>query len=138
MENLLLVAAILIAVVFFYKTMKSKRGGRHKPVHRQPAPEPAWVQHEDVGPEYDYQNFLYSNGLEAERFDSHREFVRDTYSDSLLLGSSKDVVRDDINDINPYLGMRRPNYDVFIGSGSRQVPTDTQDQLPKVRAPSFI
>lgn len=147
MENILLVVIALVALVLFFKMMKRGRCAAPRMTYDlEPQVDPfvlsglssSEIHQESVKPEYDYQNFLYKNGLEAERFDSHDKFIADTYSDSLLLGASKDIVRDDPNDINPYLGMRRPNYNVFIGSGARQVPSEEQSQLPVSRAPSFV
>lgn len=136
MDQIIVLILVAVVGVLLLKRPSMKKAGTISSKDSMPYIPPQ-MQDDIAGPAYDYQNFLYSNGLDAERFDSHKQFVRDTYTDGLLLGSSKDIVRDDVNDINPYLGLRRPNYDVVIGSGARQVPTDYRDQLADVRAPSF-
>lgn len=88
--------------------------------------------------EYDYSDILYAEGLSADTASSHRKYIEDTYSNALLLGSSKDVIRDDTNDINPVLGFRRADYDTVIGVGARQVPSEYRDQLPDRAPPQFV
>ncbi len=138
MEQVALIILVVIAAIFLLRRAKSsKKIQSVKAKDSMPFPPPGAVD-DGLSANYDYQDFLYANGLDAERFASHQQFVTDTYSNGLLLGSSKDIVRDDPNDINPYLGLRRPDYNVVIGSGARQVPTEYRDQLADVRAPSFV
>jgi len=137
MENIVLVLVILIVAVLLYKKMKAKKPACRKQVKRVPEPAPRAAQNE-YAREYDYQDVLNENGLLPEQFSSHNQFVQDTFSESLLLGSSKNIIRDDVNDINPVLGLRRVNYNVHIGEGARQVPSEDISQLPVVQPPRFV
>ncbi len=136
MENIVLVLVIMIFAVLIYKKMRVRKPACRKYVKRAP-PRPV-VRDQPELSEYDYQDVLHEAGLQPEQFQSHNKFVEETFSDSLLLGASKDLVRDDVNDINPVLGMRRANYNVHIGEGARQVPSEDLSQLPKVSAPRFV
>ena len=132
MERILIPVLIVIVILIFLKKKKKPCGGARSVISRRS------VQPQSPKKHMDYGEYLYKEGLEPSNFSSHRQFVKDTYSDSLLLGSSKEIVRDDPNDINPYLGLRRPNYDVVVGAGARQVPSEDRMQLPGNRAPSFV
>lgn len=137
MENIVLVLVIMIVAVLLYKKMSVKKTKCTKSARTVPSSAP--VMREAPPPiDYNYQDILNENGLLPEQFDSHNQFVKDTFTESLMLGASKDIVRDDVNDINPVLGLRRPNYNVHIGAGARQVPSEDLSQLPSVRAPRFV
>lgn len=137
---LLILGALILYVLYrkFYMQKPRRSGGcsrmQGRPaaaaVRGAPAPAP--------GGGYDHNNYLLNEGVSPDVFQSQQQFVDDTYTNALLLGSSKDIVNDLANDINPQWGLRRINYDVPIGEGARQVPSDYRDQLPNVQAPSFV
>lgn len=69
-----------------------------------------------------------SMSLEKSVFDSHNSFVDDAYSS--MTPSSAASVRDDRNDVNPRVGLRRVDYSGIILDGSaRTISTETPDQM---------
>jgi hypothetical protein len=67
--------------------------------------------------------------LEKSVFDSHREFVEDSYI-STQGANSTDSVRDDAQDINPRVGLRKIDYtSAFSESDARVVSSSAPDQL---------
>ena len=125
MDALMIIIIVVLVFLIFRKSKPIRKAKQKRSQDSGPAPIAA------PGPAqngYDHTQFLYNEGVPQEQFQSHGQFVSDTYSDSLLLGSSKNIVRDDPNDINPYR-FKRPNYDVAVGAGARQVPSDYRDQL---------
>lgn len=67
--------------------------------------------------------------LEKSVFDSHREFVEDAYI-STQGANSTDSVRDDAQDINPRIGLRKIDYtNAFSESSARVVSSETPDQI---------
>jgi hypothetical protein len=77
----------------------------------------------------DYRDFIASNSLEQSVYDSHNQFTTD--ANHRTSGASGLTIRTDDNDINPWVGLRRPNYlAVSTGDESRVVPSETPGQMP--------
>lgn len=84
----------------------------------------------------DYNNMMQKMSLESEVSDSHKRFVKDvTRSTSGAAGASM-TVRSDDNDINPWVGLRRPRYrtPASANSDARTVHSEYPDQMYGERA----
>jgi hypothetical protein len=78
----------------------------------------------------DYNDYLLSAGLEKSVVNSHNQFVNDISNTHATSGSSKMTeLSGDVND-NPYVGLRRPDYNVNIDENARQVPSASAYQYP--------
>ena len=75
----------------------------------------------------DYSNYVLSNGLEQSVLSSHNQYVEDI--DARKSGSSADTVTSHDENINPWVGLRRPSYDVVVSPHAREVPSQTPEQL---------
>ncbi len=75
----------------------------------------------------DYNDYLLSTGLEKGVIESHNQFVNDIQTTTGA--SAQTVLSSDVYD-NPFVGLRRPNMNVYIDPESRQVPTAEQWQYP--------
>ena len=76
--------------------------------------------------------------LEKDVFDSHREFTEDAYI-STQGANSTDTIRDDPNDVNPWVGLRRPDYTgAFSESDARVVSSEYPDQMKSASVSSFV
>lgn len=67
--------------------------------------------------------------LEQSVFDSHKEFVEESYT-STQGASSANVERDDDVSVVPWVGLRRPDYSgIVVGDDARTVPSEFPDQV---------
>lgn len=78
-------------------------------------------------PFVDYSQATQHMALEPEVFSSHDDYSWDVGVANR--GASRMVVRDDPSDVNPWVGLRRPSYDVFVGEDSRSQPSEYHDQM---------
>jgi len=77
----------------------------------------------------DYNAVAQMMALEPEVFESQETYAEDMGRSTS--GASVMSVRDDRQDIVPWVGLRRPTYDaICTGAGARQEATETQDQMP--------
>jgi hypothetical protein len=80
----------------------------------------------------DYGQVAQYLSLDPEVFESHNQYSSDM--NRLSLGPSSMSERSDSMDLNPFVGLRRINYqDVFANSSSRQTHSETPDQMPTQR-----
>lgn len=76
----------------------------------------------------DYQTYVMQNGLEKGVFDSHKRFVSDLRQTPRGSSSLTETSHDE--NINPWVGLRRPDYtSVKVSEHAREVPTQTPEQL---------
>jgi hypothetical protein len=77
----------------------------------------------------DYNDYLLTAGLESSVVDSHRQFVSDIQK-TTTGASAQTVMSGDVLD-NPFVGLRRPNYNVAVDPNARQVPSAFAHQYSK-------
>jgi hypothetical protein len=108
-----------------FKTVKSKK---EKFSDASSAPLQAGVA--SLAMAGDYQNAMQKMGLEQTVSDSHKQFMDEVHHRTST--SSKMTVRTDDNDINPWVGLRRPRYNhgATPESDARTVSSETPNQLP--------
>lgn len=78
--------------------------------------------------------------LEGSVYDSHREFVKDAYV-STQGPNNKNTVRDDTNEINPRVGLRRVDYTDLAAqsqSDARVVSSEYPEQIAQPNAGTFL
>lgn len=83
------------------------------------------IDTEDV----DWQEGIQALGLEDSIFESQKEFVDD--SAKTTTGSSAWSTRSYDQDVNDWVGLRRPDYNITVGSTARVVPSEYGDQMPR-------
>ena len=66
-------------------------------------------------------------GLEQSVLDSHKAFVQDATRTTTTASNMPTVEFD--TDVVPWVGLRRPDYNVLVGSTARTVPSEYTDQL---------
>lgn len=77
-----------------------------------------------------YNDFVALNSLESTVYKSHDNFVKDVQN--RVTGASAMSIRADDNDVNPWVGLRRPNYyDVTPDINARVVPSEFPHQMSK-------
>lgn len=70
-----------------------------------------------------------SIGLEQSIIDSHKQFTDEAYFHAQGANAT-DVIRDDTNDVNPQVGLRRIDYSgVFSGDDARVVSSEDPSQM---------
>lgn len=78
------------------------------------------------------------DSLEQSVFDSHSEFIEDAYV-STQGPNSTNSVRDDTNDINPRVGLRRIDYtSAYSQNDARTVSSEYPDQVMQANAGTFV
>lgn len=81
-----------------------------------------------AGAEYsDYSAMSQYMSLEPEVFASHESYSKDMVRSTT--GPSAMAERSDPNDVVPWVGLRRPDYNVPLSSNIRVEPTEFTDQL---------
>ena len=76
----------------------------------------------------DYNSVVQYMSIEPEVFDSQAKYSRDMGRSTS--GASMLPVRDDPNDVVPWIGLRKPKYqDVYSSSGARQDHSEIPDQM---------
>ena len=75
----------------------------------------------------DYSQAIKHMALEPEVFSSHDDYAWDVGVANK--GASRMVIVDHPNDINGWVGLRPPSYDVFVGEDSRTQPSEYHDQM---------
>lgn len=78
-----------------------------------------------------FEDYLIDAGLESTVIDSHQQFVNDIQK-TTSGASVETVLAGDVDD-NPWVGIRRPNYDVKVDSSARTVPSAEQSRMPTAR-----
>lgn len=76
----------------------------------------------------DYNDYLLSSGLEKSVIDSHRQFVNDIQQ-TTNGPSAQTVLSSEIYD-NPFVGLRRPDLNIYVDPNARQVTSTEQWQYP--------
>jgi hypothetical protein len=92
------------------------------------------VKYSPVAP-MPYNELIQKVGLPKSVEESHKEFTTDNPHSTTV--SSRDTVRDDPNDVNPWIGLRRPRYHVPIANtqpDSRIVSSETPSQMRENKA----
>jgi len=87
------------------------------------------IQYEKQEP-LPYGELIQKTGLPRSVAESHKEFTTDNPHSTTV--SSRDTERDDPNDVNPWVGLRRPQYQVPIANtqpDSRVVSSETPSQM---------
>ena len=76
----------------------------------------------------DYNSVAQYMSIEPEVYDSQAKYTRDMGRSTS--GASMLPVRDDPNDVVPWVGLRKPKYrDVYSSDGARQDHSDIPDQM---------
>lgn len=84
----------------------------------------------DIAENMAWQDGIQVLGLEQSVVDSHRSFCKDSARSTTV--ASNVPTRSYDQDINPWVGLRRPDYcGVRIGDTARVVPSEYCDQLPQ-------
>ncbi len=86
------------------------------------SPETTVINSEGVVEDNSWSDAIQNLAIEPEVFKSHNRFVKDR--SHVSSGASMQSVRDDIQDVNKRVGLRRVNYNVKVGSDARVVPSD--------------
>lgn len=77
--------------------------------------------------EFSFNDYLVNQGLEKNVIDSHRMYVDESLHSTT--GASVETVRDDDNDVNPRVGLRRTNYfDTYALPDARTVHSELPHQ----------
>lgn len=77
----------------------------------------------------DYNAVAQYMSLDPEVYESHERYSSDM--SRMSSGASMLPVRDDPNDINPWVGLRRPKYqESYVQPNARQEPSEMVDQMP--------
>ena len=72
--------------------------------------------------------YILQNGIDSSVVESHREFTDETQHRTT--GASVETVRDDPNDIVPWIGLRRPDYHgVFADKDARVTHSEDPRQM---------
>lgn len=76
----------------------------------------------------DYNSMIQAMALEPEVYQSHSQYAKDMGASTST--SSMWSVRDDPNDVNPWVGLRKPKYrSVWAGESARQTTSETPDEM---------
>jgi hypothetical protein len=78
-------------------------------------------------------------GLESDIKESHNRFITEVHHRTT--GASAAAVRSDDNDINPWVGLRRPNYwggNAYSQNDARVVSSEDPSQMPMHRVTGLI
>jgi hypothetical protein len=76
----------------------------------------------------DYNSVAQYMSIEPEVYESHSRYSEDMGRSTS--GASMMPVRDDPNDVVPWVGLRKPKYqDAYSNPGARQEPSDIPDQM---------
>jgi hypothetical protein len=79
-------------------------------------------------PAGDYSDVVMQMALEPSVLKSHQQFITDTSANTS--GASPMSVRDDDNNLVPWVGIRRPEFNVYVDPNARTVPTEMPYQMP--------
>ncbi len=76
-----------------------------------------------------YDSYVALNSLESSVYDSHNAFVSDMQN--RVAGASAQSINSSDVDINPWVGLRRPNYQAAVpDANARVVPSHDPHQMP--------
>jgi hypothetical protein len=90
---------------------------------------------DETGPVSDSADYsgdvIQSMSLEPGVIESHNRFIKDVHHRTT--GASAETVRDDSNDVVPWIGLRRPKYNAgaFATSGARVEHSESPEQMPQ-------
>lgn len=83
---------------------------------------------QEVAPDYSYDDYLVNEGLEKSVVESHNKFV-DEIHHRTTGASAQSVLSGDV-DVNPWVGLRRINYNAaFSQNDARTVSSESPDQM---------
>lgn len=85
-------------------------------------------QKEDVDSDETFADYVVDNGLEKSVTESHKQYVKDLQQRTS--GASVETVTSHDENINPWVGLRRPDYlSIKVDPGAREVSSQTKEQL---------
>ncbi len=123
---------ILVILIVVYMLFKPTAGQKKKQSCAMASRSDMNASHPESSPLLnDYNEYLLTAGLDRGVIDSHKQFVNDvaqtTSGASTLTALSGDV------DDNKWVGLRRPNYNVYVDPEARQVTSAEQWQYPNAK-----
>jgi len=142
-----IIIIILIAILLLWPTINNCRmrvaqrcQSEYKPCMLRPQCNMEGLEQKDIKLDSDrpmvekdetYGQYVEQEALDPSVFESQRRYTTDSPHRTTV--SSSDTVRDDPNDVNPWVGLRRPVYNSPFARNhdqSRIVSSEEPDQMP--------
>lgn len=132
-DKLLVGVLVVVALYTIYciqpMNKKPKRASKASCGAPAPAPKTRGSANPDDLIPIDHSLYMADVGLADSIKDSHERFTQEIHQRST--GASAETVLSQEPDINPWVGLRRPNYNVEISAYAREIPSVYPNQVPK-------